>query len=120
MKAIQAIKLAGGALIIAVSVGAWAQASDAMGSMSAPSSDQMSAKSMTSADRALSKKVRAALVKAKDVTASGIVVRAKSGAVTLEGTVPEQAQVDTATEVAKGVAGVTSVKNALSIKEEGR
>jgi osmotically-inducible protein OsmY len=40
--------------------------------------------------------------------------------VTLEGTVPDSSQVDKATQVAQGVAGVSSVKNALTIKEPGQ
>jgi len=38
----------------------------------------------------------------------------------LEGTVPEQSQSDKATTVAQGVAGVGSVKNDLTVKEEGQ
>ncbi|TKC83159.1 BON domain-containing protein [Trinickia terrae] len=118
MKAIKAIKLAGGALIVAFSVSAFAQASDTgMASAPAMSAAQPSGKQ---ADRALSKTVRKALAKAKGVSAAGIVVRAKSGAVTLEGTVPDQSQIDKATQVAQGVAGVSSVKNALTVKEEGQ
>jgi osmotically-inducible protein OsmY len=123
MKAIQAIKLAGGALIVAVSVSAWAQASDTdMASSPAMSSAQpaMSKKETRHADRQLSRKVRAALAKAKGIKAASIVVRAKHGAVTLEGSVPEQSQSDKATQVAQGVAGVSSVKNALTVKEEGQ
>jgi osmotically-inducible protein OsmY len=120
MKAINAIKLAGSALLIAASVHAYAQASDA-----APAAEGTTAqakqqyKSAKAANRALQKKVRAALSKAKGVSVANITVRARDGAVTLQGTVPEQAQSDKATEVAKGVAGVTSVKNALSIRPEG-
>ena len=122
MKAIQAIKLASGALIIAASVSAFAQASDT-GMASAPaagmSKHHLQLK-MTPAERALSKKVRAALAKAKGVSAANIIVRAKDDAVTLEGTVPDQGQSDKATTVAQGVAGVGSVKNDLTVKEEGQ
>jgi hyperosmotically inducible periplasmic protein len=118
MKAIQAIKLATGALIIAASVSAFAQASDT--DQAAAPAAGMSKQSMKKADRALSHKVRAALAKAKGVTAANIEVRARDGAVTLEGSVPEQEQVDKATTVAQGVAGVSSVKNALTVKEEGQ
>jgi hyperosmotically inducible periplasmic protein len=117
MKAIQAIKLATGALIIAASVSAFAQASDT-DQAAAPAATSKQA--MKKADRALSHKVRAALAKAKGVSAANIEVRARDGAVTLEGTVPDQTQVDKATTVAQGVAGVSSVKNALTVKEEGQ
>lgn len=42
------------------------------------------------------------------------------GNVILEGTVPEQEQVAKATQIAQGVQGVTSVKNALSIGPVGQ
>jgi hyperosmotically inducible periplasmic protein len=112
MKAIQAIKLAGGALIVAVSVSAWAQGND---TGTAPATSQSSKQ----ANHALERKVRAALDHAKDIKVENILVRARDGAVTLEGTVPDASQVDKAAQVAQGVAGVTSVKNALTIKEPG-
>ncbi|HKR45402.1 MAG TPA: BON domain-containing protein [Paraburkholderia sp.] len=113
MKGIQAIKLAGGALIVAVSVSAWAQGND---TGTAPATSQSSKQ----ANHALEKKVRAALNHAKDIKPENIVIRARGGAVTLEGTVPDSSQVDKAAQVAQGVAGVTSVKNALTIKEVGQ
>lgn len=122
MKAIQAIKLASGALIFAASVSAFAQASDTdMASAPAAGMSKHHVQwKMTPAERALSKKVRGALAHAKGVSAANIIVRAKADAVTLEGTVPDQTQVDKATTVAQGVAGVGSVKNDLSVKEEGQ
>ena len=45
---------------------------------------------------------------------------AKGGAVALAGSVTDPAQIDKAGEVAKGVSGVTSVKNALTVKEVGQ
>jgi hypothetical protein len=48
-----------------------------------------------------------------------ILVRARGGTVILQGTVPEQSQVELAGQVAKGVGGVTSVKNALTIRPVG-
>ncbi|HKR45500.1 MAG TPA: BON domain-containing protein [Paraburkholderia sp.] len=113
MKAIQAIKLAGGALIIAVSLSAWAQGNE---TSTAPAASQSSKQ----ANHTLEKKVRAALNHAKDIKTENIVIRARGGAVTLEGTVPDASQVDKATQVAQGVAGVTSVKSALTIKEPGQ
>lgn len=118
MKAIQAIKMVGGALIVLASVGAYAQASDA--DMTAQPSAKQTSKAMKSADRALGRKVRGALSKAKGISVSNITVRARSGAVTLQGSVPEQPQVDMATQVAQGVPGVTSVKNALTIRPVGQ
>jgi len=42
-------------------------------------------------------------------------VRARGGAVTLTGSVPDQSQVDKAGDVAKTVDGVTSVANKLTV-----
>ena len=115
MKAIQAIKLAGGALTVAVSVSAWAQGNETS-TGTAPATSQSS----KHANHALEKKVRAALHHAKDINTEHIVIRARGGAVTLEGTVPDSSQGDKATQGAQGGAGVTSVKNALTIKEPGQ
>jgi osmotically-inducible protein OsmY len=116
MKAIQAIKLAGGAFIVLASLNAYAQASDAGADMQpAPT-----AKTMKSADRALQKSVRRALSKAKGVSVSDISVHARDGAVILEGSVPDQPQSDRATQVTQGVSGVTSVKNDLTLRPVGQ
>ncbi|NVH73691.1 BON domain-containing protein [Paraburkholderia sp. JPY432] len=105
--------MAGGTLFVAVSVSAWAQRTD---TDTAPATSQSSKQ----ANYALAKKVRAALDHAKDIRPENIVIRARGGAVTLEDTVPDSSQVDKATQVAQGVAGVTSVKNALTVKEVGQ
>jgi hyperosmotically inducible periplasmic protein len=130
MKAIQAFKLAAGTMLVAASLHVYAQ--DAASAPAAPAAaaptDQAKSQVKESkaqlaqarkANRALSRKVRAALAKDKDISVANITVRAKDGAVILQGTVPEQGQVDHATDVAKGVAGVTSVKNALTIRPVG-
>jgi hyperosmotically inducible protein len=118
MKAFPAIKMIGGALIVLASINAYAQ-----GDAASPAEAQPSAKQVTkqahAADRALSKKVRGVLAKTKDLSVSSITVRAHNGDVTLAGSVPEQAQIDIATQAAQGVAGVKSVKNALTIRAEG-
>lgn len=114
MKATKAITLAGAALVILTSAGAWAQGGSA--SSSAPGMASTSdAKAVKAADRALQKSVVRALSKTKGIRAATITVRAHNGAVTLEGTVPEQAQMGIATQAAEGVEGVTSVKNALTL-----
>lgn len=71
--------------------------------------------SSKSADRALRRRVLNALAKSKGLRASGITVRAKDGAVMLEGWVPEEAQIDQATRVAQAVPGVSAVKNTLTL-----
>ncbi|WP_322042213.1 BON domain-containing protein [Paraburkholderia sp. J67] len=125
MKAIQAFKLAAGTMLVAASLHVYAQ--DAASAPAAPTDaakaqvqqSKSQYKSAKAANRALSRKVRGALAKDKEISVANITVRAKDGAVILQGTVPEQGQVDRATEVAKGVAGVTSVKNALTIRPVG-
>lgn len=118
MKAFPAIKMIGSALIVLASLNAYAQSSDAAAPMAAASAP--TAKQTKAANRALGRKVRSALSKTKGLAVANITVRARGGAVTLAGTVPEQPQVDLATQAAQGVAGVTSVKNALTIRPVGQ
>jgi hyperosmotically inducible protein len=125
MKAMTTLKLAASALIVVTSIGGWseagAQASAAPSTESAMApSGGMTAKDARKANRALSRKVRGALVKTSGISASNINVLVKNGAVTLAGSVPDQTQIDKAGEVAKGVPGVMSVKNALVVKEPGQ
>ncbi|MFL9900402.1 BON domain-containing protein [Paraburkholderia fungorum] len=122
MKAIRTFKLMGGALIVVVSINAWSQTSESAASSTqssmAPESGG-SAKATRQANRALSKKVLHALSKG-GVNTSRINIIAKGSAVTLAGSVTDSSQIDKATEVAKGVPGVTSVKNSLTLKEAGQ
>ncbi|MCX4158770.1 MULTISPECIES: BON domain-containing protein [Paraburkholderia] len=120
MKAFQAIKMVGGALIVLASINAYAQSSDAAAPAAPAASSAHSAKADKAANRALGRKVRSALSKTKGLSVTNITVRARGGAVTLAGTVPEQPQVDLATQAAQAVPGVTSVKNALSIRPVGQ
>jgi hypothetical protein len=124
MKAIHAIKLAGTALLIVGSVHAYAQSSEAAPAAPATHASttagaRQNYKSLKAANRALQRQVRSALVKDRSISMSNVTIRARDGAVTLQGSVPVQAQSDRATEVAKGVPGVVSVKNALSIRPVG-
>ena len=101
-------------LLTSASMGVNAQTSGA----STPT--PQSAKSSRAADRALSKEVRAALIKAKIVDTPTISVRAKNGSVTLAGSVRDQSQIERAGEVARAVNGVNSVDNALTIRQPGQ
>jgi hyperosmotically inducible protein len=104
-------------LVAACSVTAvtsYAQSSDAM---SAPATS--AAPSSKQADRALAKAVRRALGKAQGFDVSGVFVRARSGAVTLSGTVKSGEQIQQAEEVTRKVQGVTSVSNKLSLFHGG-
>jgi osmotically-inducible protein OsmY len=116
MKAIHAIKLASGALLVMASIQGYAQTSEAAPPAETAKSQH---KADTAANRALGRKVRTALSKTLGTGASHITVRASHGAIVLQGSVPEQAMSDQATDIAKGVDGVTSVKNALTIRAEG-
>ncbi len=122
MNAIETLKLTGGALIVVASINAWSQtgqpAPASSQSGAASSSVGSSKASIRKANRALSKKVLQSLAKG-GVNTSGINAIAKSGAVTLAGHVSDSADIDKASKIATGVAGVTSVKNALTIDEGG-
>jgi osmotically-inducible protein OsmY len=100
------------ASISVASISAHAQSSDAA---AAPT-----AKSTKATNKALAKEVRKALTKTKGLVSSNINIRAHDGVVTLAGTVPDNSQIDKATEAAKGVAGVTSVKNAITVHSIGQ
>jgi hyperosmotically inducible protein len=114
MKSVDFLKALGGVVAVVVACNAYAQSSDAMGAsgaaMAAPS-----AKTVKKENRQLGRKVRGALAKAQGISVSNISVRARGGAVTLTGSVPDQGQVDKAGDVAKGVDGVTSVSNKLTV-----
>jgi hyperosmotically inducible periplasmic protein len=121
VKATQVIKLVAGAMFVAASLQVHAEdaSTPAATASAATSSAKQQNKAAKAANRALSRKVRAALVKDKNLSVADVSVRAKDGAVTLQGTVPDQSQIDRAAEVAQGVAGVTSVKNALTVRSPG-
>jgi hyperosmotically inducible periplasmic protein len=112
MKSVGFLKALGGVVAMVVACNVYAQSSDAAatGAMAAPS-----AATAKKANRALGRKVRSALAKAQGIDVSNVVVRARGGAVTLEGSVPDQSQVDKAATVAQGVAGVSSVSNKLTV-----
>ncbi|WP_321800410.1 BON domain-containing protein [Caballeronia sp. J97] len=115
MNAVNTLKLACGALIVALAAGnVWSQpaASAASGSNGAASS----AASSKQSNRALRRAVYKAFAKDKSIDAGSIGVSAKNGAVTLTGTVEEAAQIDKAAALAKDVPGVVSVQNKLTVR----
>lgn len=122
MKANITLKRTGGALILVASFNAWSQSSEpaatSADSGAATATQAPSKSAIRKANRAMSKKVLKALQKG-GVDTSGISVLVKGSAITLAGHVPEASQSDKASSIAKGVSGVTSVKNALSIQEPG-
>jgi osmotically-inducible protein OsmY len=70
-------------------------------------------------DRKLGNDVRKALSKAQGFDVSNVFVKARNGAVTLTGSVPDGSQISQAEEVAKGVAGVKSVSNKITLGTQG-
>ncbi|HTR05482.1 MAG TPA: BON domain-containing protein [Paraburkholderia sp.] len=130
MKAIQIFKLAAATALVAASFQVYAQdaASEAPAAMaSGPTAaaqhqvtqSKAALRQARAANRALSRKVRSALSRDRQISVSNITVRAKDGAVILQGSVPEASQIQRAEDVAKGVEGVTSVRNALTIRPVG-
>ncbi|NPT56561.1 BON domain-containing protein [Paraburkholderia elongata] len=118
MKTVNLLKALGIALCVATVSSSYAQSSDAMasGSMAAPTENPKVVKKM---DRKLGLDVRKALGKAQGFDVSNVFVRARGGAVTLTGTVPDGAQIPQAEEIAKSVAGVKSVNNKLTLGTQG-
>ncbi|QBR01763.1 BON domain-containing protein [Paraburkholderia pallida] len=102
------------ALLASGSVAVWAQGSETAGASAAPAAS--TAKEVRQANRALSRKVYAALAKHKEIDAGNISVVARDGAVTLNGTVTDAAQIDSVAAIAKTVPGVKSVANRLSVQ----
>ena len=56
-------------------------------------------------------------MKHKEISAGNISIVAKGSNVPLGGTVVEASQIDRVTEIVKGVPGVTSVTNSLTVKK---
>jgi hyperosmotically inducible periplasmic protein len=120
MKAVDLLKALGVVVCVAVASSAYAQSSDAAATSTesaAPTKAQKSA--VKKEDRKLGYSVRRALSKAQGFDVSNVFVRARSGAITLTGTVPESGQIAQAEEVAKGVAGVKSVSNKITLGVQG-
>jgi len=124
LRKISGLALAVGALIVALSTNVWAQGGAAASApASAPAASGMVASGAASpatgknANRALRRQVYAAIGKHKEISAGNISVTAKDGAVTLNGTVTDATQIPKVAEIAKGVPGVTSVTNKLTVQE---
>ncbi|MEX3968929.1 BON domain-containing protein, partial [Paraburkholderia sp. EG286B] len=120
MKRNWALGIAGGVLIASASVHVWAQAgaseaSAASNGTAVAASGSTTAKDIRKADRTLRRKVYSAIVTHREINAGNISVIAKGGAVTLDGTVVDASQIDKVSEIAKGVPGVTSVTNKLTV-----
>ncbi|CAB3758142.1 BON domain-containing protein [Paraburkholderia humisilvae] len=115
MNAIDLLKVMVVAGCVAVTSTAWSQTND---SMASPAAAAPTAKATKQADRRLGRSVRTALSRG-GVNVSNVFVRARSGVVTLTGTVPEGGQIAQAGDIAKGVQGVTSVNNRVTLGLQG-
>ena len=85
-----------------------------------PTQATPSAKAQRAKDHNLRKAVRHALVKTQRLDQSHIVIVAKSGHVTLEGSAPDNDQIQLAAAAVSNVPGVVGVTNALRVEEPGR
>ena len=113
MKMTSLVRAASGVLVMVASLSVYAQASGT-DAAAAPAAHATKAENSK-----LSKAVKRTLTKNKEIDASNIYVRARDGAIRLTGFVPENAQIQIATDAAQSVAGVTSVDNKLSVRQPG-
>jgi hyperosmotically inducible periplasmic protein len=118
MKSIKPLRSACAALIVLASVGGIFHADDSIAAASAPSvaSSASAPVATRKENRALRRLVYAEFAKDKSIDAGDIGVGVKSGAVTLTGTVTDAAQIEKVGAMAKGVPGVVSVTNKLTIR----
>jgi osmotically-inducible protein OsmY len=63
--------------------------------------------------------VRKMFAKQNQLNSSDVRVVAKNGAVSLEGTMPDDSQIQRAVTLASSTSGVTSVTNSLTVRQEG-
>ena len=67
-------------------------------------------------DSVITTKVKALMVKDKDVSASSVEVKTVNGVVHLSGTAKSRQEADKAVSIARGVTGVTSVQNDIKVQ----
>jgi osmotically-inducible protein OsmY len=119
VKTVNLLKALGIALCVATASSAYAQTSDAMAASGAMAAPATNAKSTRASDRKLGRDVRRALSRTQGFNVSNVFVRARGGAVTLTGSVPEGPMIQQAADVARGVPGVTSVSNKITLGVQG-
>lgn len=112
------LRVACAVLIALASVHAWAQPGISATSTASNAASGGSASPNTrAANRALRRKVYGEIVTHKEISAGDISVVAKGGAVMLNGTVADASQINKVAEIVRGVPGVTSVTNKLTVKK---
>jgi len=94
-------------------------ASAQTGADTGSNSSQSPKKVVRAQNRQLAKTVRRALTQEKHLNSAGITVLARGGVVTLDGTVPTEAEIQVASDVASNAPGVRTVTNNLLVQEEG-
>ncbi|WP_129561305.1 BON domain-containing protein [Paraburkholderia dokdonensis] len=116
MKSVAFLKTLTAVACVTVACSVYAQDnSAASGAAAATAAAPTSSKKV---DRKLGYSVRKALSRTQGIDVSNITVRSHNGAVSLTGSVPAQAQIDKAGQVAEGVAGVKSVSNKLTVMQQ--
>ncbi|WP_158213285.1 BON domain-containing protein [Pigmentiphaga sp. NML080357] len=106
-------------LMIAAMVAAFAAASPMVMAESASPSPERSAGEYAS-DAMITTKVKAALLKEQATQSLSIKVTTVNGVVQLAGTADDEAQIDSAVRVARGIDGVQDVKNNVQLKQQGQ
>ncbi len=124
MKALQSLTIASTVASLLLAFGASAQTTNGTPSTGTDSSSNGTSTSSESlgqhiGDGAITAKVKAELIGAKDVHASRIHVKTRHGVVSLTGTVPRDADKQRAQEIVQGVSGVRSVHNRIKVIEAG-
>lgn len=93
------------------------QAGDAMRDAGAKMEQKADELSKSAADAAITASIKTDLVKDPDLSALKIDVDTNAGVVTLNGTAPTQAAVDRAGRIAVAIAGVSEVRNHITVKQ---
>ena len=86
---------------------------------SGPTPTAVSKQTIRAQNLQLENQVRRTLTKTKNLAAGGIIVVARSGKITLDGTVPDEDQIQLAGTAAAGVPGVSDVTNNVRMREAG-
>ena len=117
MKTTQFLKAAGGIACVMFALNAGAQTNSTSSSSASESSvgQKMDQVGKKVDDSAVTTKVKAELLSAKNVKSTHIHVKTRGGVVSLTGTVPSAEDKTNAEQVVKEVSGVASVKNHLKI-----
>ncbi|MCX4152052.1 MULTISPECIES: BON domain-containing protein [Paraburkholderia] len=95
------------------------EASGSSASTSVPEAASVpSQKAIRAADRKLVRKVSQALARTKGLNSTRLIVRARSGDITLLGSVTDAGQIPIAVDAAQRVDGVKSVRNEIRVDEQ--